>query len=330
VLNRTAQVAPGSTLLIEPGTEVRLDWGASLVVAEGATLLAPGTETQPIRFVANTGRRWDGIYGRDGSVMVIEHAEIRQGGSGGTLLMSENGQLTVKKSRIEDNGGNILTVDSKVEMRDNIIAGNDMPYGGALNTTFTTGNVLTLHNNRIGGNRLSEGASVVDVKYTDTGGTLVMDIQGNLVTEDNQMEDFITGANLLISTSGRLEGTLACNSLIGGDTGLRLRTQTTQVPQPALNVFDNMMMNHTPQIIPEYENYGIGRGATSEVKLTMVNNWWGDASGPYEPTGNPKSGEDPSFRYGPEANPEGRGEAVGSNIFYRPWLTQPPSCAPWP
>ena len=73
----------------------------------------------------------------------------------------------------------------------------------------------------------------------------------------------------------------------------------------ALNVRDNATEKHTPPIIPVYLTYGIGRGATSEIALDMRNNWWGSSLGPYEP----------------ERHADGRGEAVGDNIEFAPWLT---------
>jgi len=77
-------------------------------------------------------------------------------------------------------------------------------------------------------------------------------------------------------------------------------------------VRDNATEKHTPPIIPEYLRYGIGRGATSEIALDMRSNWWGSALGPYEP----------------DRHADGRGEAVGDNIEFAPWLTERPACAP--
>jgi hypothetical protein len=50
------------------------------------------------------------------------------------------------------------------------------------------------------------------------------------------------------------------------------------------------------------------------MAIDMRNNWWGDPTGPYDP----------------ERHADGRGEAVGDNIEYAPWLTDRPSCAPTP
>ncbi|MFQ3662148.1 MAG: hypothetical protein SNJ69_07100, partial [Chloroflexaceae bacterium] len=85
ILRRDVQIAPGAELLIEPGVEVRLDPGVSIFV-DGGRLLAAGTAEQPVRFVGNTGARWSGLFGRPGSIMVLEHTEVRGGGAGGTVM----------------------------------------------------------------------------------------------------------------------------------------------------------------------------------------------------------------------------------------------------
>jgi len=48
-------------------------------------------------------------------------------------------------------------------------------------------------------------------------------------------------------------------------------------------------------------------GLTSSVGCGAENNWWGDASGPYDPVG----------------NPGGLGDQVSANVDYNPWVTTP-------
>ena len=54
---------------------------------------------------------------------------------------------------------------------------------------------------------------------------------------------------------------------------------------------------------------GVYNEAAEEVDAT--NNWWGDASGPYNET----------------TNPDGKGDGVSDNVNYDPWLTSPVSDA---
>ncbi|NJN66310.1 MAG: hypothetical protein HC884_06145 [Chloroflexaceae bacterium] len=309
VVDRTVQLLPDSVLIIGAGTEVRLDEGASLNVDSRAQLYISGTPDQPVRLVGHRPGHWQGIFGRPGSLIILEHAEIRDGGSTGTVLLSEQGELIIRESKFLENHGTILVSNSKAEIRGCEMWGNDYAYGGAVMATYTEGNFLTLTGNRIGRNRMSDGASSVEIALQNAQAALILDIQGNLVQSEAYEH-----ANLLLSSTGLLEGTVSCNSFIGGQTGLHLRTETPQIPNFKLSIFHNLADDHVPPVVPDYLNHGIGRGAISEIPLDMRQNWWGEPSGPYHP----------------EENPEGRGDAVGSNILYRPWLDAPPPCVPWP
>ncbi|WP_255603031.1 hypothetical protein [Oscillochloris sp. ZM17-4] len=307
-LHNDVQLAPGAELIIEPGVEVRIDPGVSIYV-DGARLLALGLPGQPVRFVGSTRARWSGIFGRPGSFIVMENTEVRGGGAGGTVMAVDSSELVVRSSRIDDNGGGILVTDTKLEVKDTEIAGNDVPFGAALDGSYARGTYVTLQHNRIGGNRLSDGAPMVRFANQSTFSTLILDISGNLFRGGTP--------NLQLITNGPLQGGVTCNALIGEGQGFGLRTQTPQVnpngvPPLGLSFTNNFLDEHIPPVIPVYLKYGLGRGATSEVLIDMRDNWWGEASGPYEP----------------DANPDGRGDSVGSNILFIPWQTQPPPCAP--
>jgi hypothetical protein len=194
-------------------------------------------------------------------------------------------------------------------VKDTEVSGNDVPFGAALDGSYARGTTVTLQRNRIGGNRLSDGAPMVRFANQSTFSTLIFDISGNLFRGGTP--------NLQMITNGPLQGSVACNALVGDGLGFGLRTQTLQVapngvPPLSLTFENNFLDEHIPPVIPVYLKYGLGRGATSEVMLDMRNNWWGDPSGPYEP----------------DANADGRGDSVGSNILFAPWLTELPPCAP--
>lgn len=305
VINNDIRIAPGASLVVEPGVEIRLARDASIIVDETAQLLVLGTPQQPVRIVSDTGERWEAIYGRPRSHITLDNVEMSGGGSGSTLLTSESGELIIRNSHIHNNGGTILVNDSRLEVRDSQISGNDFPYGAAINAEYSLGNIVSLTGNRIGGNVLNHGAPSVFISNNNYLDTLLLDVQGNV------LKDGISG-NLQVSTNGPLEGTIACNAMVNDVLGLSLRTQTLQVPEFRLEVYNNLIDHHTPPIEPIYLDFGIGRGAVSEIALDMRNNWWGDASGPYHPQG----------------NPEGRGDSVGSNIEYKPWLRDKPACVP--
>ncbi len=91
-------VSAGATLTIEPGTTVYLGAGADLVVADGARLLAEGTESAPIRFGSLPGATasWGGlvINGAEGSPDTrIAYAHFD--GNGQTCLEVVGGTLVL-------------------------------------------------------------------------------------------------------------------------------------------------------------------------------------------------------------------------------------------
>ncbi len=305
-IRRDLQIAAGSQLVIEPGVEVRLAPGVAVYV--DGTLYAAGQPGNPVRFVSTQpGQRWDGLYGRPGSDIGMDQVEIRGGGNGGTLISSEGGNLTVRNARVTDNGGNIQARDSRLEMRGNEISGNDMPYGAAIDASYSSGGGVTLTNNRIGGNRLEAGAPPVQIRNQSTLDTVNLDIQGNLMVGEQ-------GPDMVVQTDGPLSGGLTCNTWINGTEGLMVKASTLQIANVALNIRDNAIENHTPPIIPIYLEYGIGRGASSDIYIDMTNNWWRSETGPYHP----------------DLHADGRGEAAGNNITFAPWLTARPACAPTP
>lgn len=305
LLTRDQQLVAGAVLLVEPGVEVRLAPGVSFFV--DGTLYALGKPDRPVRFVGSEGQRWNGLFGRTGSNIALEHTEIHGGGAGGTLLSSEGGNLVLHGAHVNDNGGHVQVSGSRLEMRDSEIAGNDMPYGAALDATYSSGGTVIITNNRIGGNRTALGAPAVRISSQSPFDAVNLDVQGNLLLNQD-------GPNLTLISNGSFQGSLKCNALLNGMEGLSIRSQAAQAPGLPLEVRDNAIEDHTPPIIPIYLKYGIGRGATSDVALDMRNNWWGSPLGPYHP----------------DLHADGRGEAVGVNITFDPWLPARPACAPSP
>ena len=315
---RDQQLVPGATLIIEAGVEVRILPGVSFY-SEG-TIYALGQPGSPVRIVGATPQRWGGIFGRPGANITMEYTEIRGGGLGSPVLVSEGGNLTLHHAQIKENGGQVLVNNSRLEVRDSEMAGNDIPFGSAIEANYSSGNGVIMTNNRIGGNRMAPRTAPVRIGTTSSVDTINLELRGNLLVGE-------TGPDLILAHEGAYTGgidpnavagpppflgALTCNTLVGGTNGLSVRTETQQVPRLPLEIHDNAIEKHTPPIIPIYLKYGIGRGATSEVQLDMRNNWWGNAAGPYEP----------------DRHADGRGEAVGDMVEFGPWLTERPACAP--
>ncbi|MDW8146422.1 MAG: hypothetical protein RMJ48_09010 [Roseiflexaceae bacterium] len=303
-LRRDTVVAAGAGLIIEPGVEVRIPPGITLYV--DGRLYALGQADRPVRFIGASLPRWEGIVGRPGSDLVLEHVEVRGGGAGGTVIASERGSLTIRSSRITDNGGHVRVSAGRFELRDSEIAGNDMPYGAAVEIIYDGGGTVILTGNRIGGNRMAFGSPNVRISSRSPNDTVTLDIQGNLLVGQD-------GPNLALETNGPLQGAVVCNGFIGGSNGVSILSTLPQSPGlPSLTFRNNAIEKHTPPIIPIYLQRGIGRGATSDVLIDMRNNWWGAAEGPYEP----------------DRHADGRGDAPGDLVLFDPWLTERPACAP--
>ncbi len=94
LVSTDVHIMPGAALVIEPGVEVQIAPGVALFV-EGK-LYALGQPGRRVRFTSSTSQRWEGIYGRGGSEIVLEQVEMRGGGAGGTLLASEGGRPVTK------------------------------------------------------------------------------------------------------------------------------------------------------------------------------------------------------------------------------------------
>lgn len=304
VVGRNVQIPVGSALIIESGAEVRLAPGVSITV--DGKLYSLGQPGRPARIVASGGGRWDGIYAHDGADVVLEQTEIRQGGAGGTAIFAQGGSLALRGVTFSDNGGNIRAEDARVEIRASEIAGNDIPFGAVVDASFSASGSFTLVDSRIGGNRLSNGTPSVWVKNQSALNGIAVDIQHNLILGQD-------GPNLQLQGNGQVSGKIACNALVSGTNGLSIKSTMPQVPgMTNLAIRDNAIEKHTPPIIPIYLKYGIGRGATSDVRIDMRGNWWGSAFGPYEP----------------DRHADGRGDAPGDTVSFDGWLTARPACAP--
>ncbi|MGQ9895505.1 MAG: hypothetical protein ACUVSY_17110, partial [Roseiflexus sp.] len=314
IIQNDLLVHSGASLIIDPGVEVQIGKGASLIV--DGSMVALATPDRPVRFVQVGGGndprlRWESIIGRVGSVIDLRNVIVTGGGGGGTVLAMQSGRLSLQSVRIVNNGGHIRIDDSFVIIRDSEISGNRMPYGSAIDITLThgggdgPGSDVVIVNNRVLNNATVAGAAPLRMTNLSFDHPARIEIEQNLLAG-------AAGPNLALFTNAQLMGNIRCNTLIGGANGLSLRSDAPPNLSPMLNIRDNAIEAHEPPNNPFYRQFNIGKGATSDLPLTMINNRWEVASGPYEPVG----------------NPEGRGEAAGPNITFLPWLQTRPTCAP--
>jgi len=303
------QLAAGATLVIDPGVLVELSPGVAFYV-DGA-MLAFGSAERPIVFAGEAGKRWDGIFANKGSQIDLQHVNIYNGGAGGTLIASDSAQLRMSYVLLAANGGQIRTANSRVEIRNTTITQNEMPYGAAIEASFSQSYgwqiAFLLNDSWIADNRLSEGAPALQLTNQGTSDAVILDLQHNLVAS-------ASGPDMTVFANGQLGGNITCNTFARGASGLSVRSS---VPPPfniILNIRNNAIERHTPPLDPFYRSNNIGRGATSEITLNLAGNWWGSPSGPYSA----------------DRHADGRGDAVSSTVLFDQWLHERPSCSPLP
>jgi hypothetical protein len=309
VLTRTYQIAWDAILTIDPGADIQIPAGISLFV--DGTLVANGQEGSRVRMRGDPNRHWEGIFGNPNSTIILRHTDIHHGGAGGTLMTSDDSNLILDSVNITENGGQIRINNSHVEIRGSTVANNDMPYGSAIEATYARGSAphvdLLLNNSRITNNRLANGAAALQVTNEQAEATVILDLQHNTLSGQN-------GPDLMLFAHGQLGGNITCNAFVGAASGLNVRSNRDQTFTLMLNTRDNAIEGHAPPLDPFYRQNRIGRGAASEIPFFMLNNWWGNTSGPYSP----------------ERHADGRGDAVGNTVLFEPWLKERPSCAPYP
>lgn len=305
VVQRNILVPAGSRLTVEPGTEVRVGQGVAIVVAGELRVVGrPQALARLLPAADGRDQQWQGVFGTAGSVMTLAYAEIQGAGVGGTLLASlgdalHPGSLTVRNALVSNNSGQVLVVDSYLDLRDSTISDNTPPAGALINATYAASNDVILIGNQLVENHTGRDVPSISIASTNDAATLTMQLQRNLVVTSSD------AANLMVSLHGPLRGRMSCNTLRGGNVGLAIHDATGRLTGMELAVYNNAIEQHLSTTV---------YGATSEVELRMYGNWWGDGSGPYHPL----------------TNPNGRGDAVSDHIEYSGWLTGPPDCAPTP
>jgi len=87
--------------------------------------------------------------------------------------------------------------------------------------------------------------------------------------------------------------------ITGNNDGIRIVNDSGNVIINECDIFEN-------------NGYGINASDNNGKSITSINNWWGDPSGPFHPSENPK----------------GKGNAVSDNVDFDPWLLYPSGYTP--
>jgi len=128
----------------------------------------------------------------------------------------------------------------------------------------------------------------------DAGASLEVTIEGNRLapggaTDADGISIGVEGAD------GGIVATITSNSITGWQYGIRLDGA----------LVDAAASHPSANNISGNDVFGVYNGGTGTLNATC--NWWGDASGPYEPT----------------TNPQGKGDSVSDNVVFTPWVAVP-------
>jgi hypothetical protein len=134
----------------------------------------------------------------------------------------------------------------------------------------------------------------------DSDAALELAIEGNQLTGNGATD--ADGISIGVGgADGSIVAAITDNTVSGWEYGIRL--EGTQVDAASSYVNNNEISGN--------DAFGLYNGGTGTLNATC--NWWGDASGPYHPTG----------------NPDGKGNAVSDQVVFTPWVA-PPTVATQP
>jgi len=255
VVSKNITVCSNVTLTIEPEVEVKFGGDFSLIV-EGR-LVADGTEDKMIRFTSN---RYEPEVGDWGTIEFngtesssLIHCTIEYGTNGITV---KNGTLNIQNSRV--------SLNSESGIR---IAG---------------GNQVNIQNNNI----TSNGDGII--------------LTGNATSEINirQNEILLNGhSGILLEADAYYNTVIVNNTLSANSYGFYVSTNTSTyithnyVSNNTVGIFYDEGKDHRAYFNDIYDNslgMDVYSGKDSEEIVNAEYNYWGDKSGPYHESLNPR------------------------------------------
>jgi len=273
VMSKDVIVYPNATLTIEPEVEIKFGGNFSLIV-EGK-LFANGTRDKMIRFTSNKDEPivgdWGTIRLNGTETSILVYCIIEYGTNGITI---ENGTLNIQNSFVCFNSENGITItNGSVTVKDNKIANNTMS-----GIYIAGGNQVTVHHNIIMSN--------------EDGITLT----GNLTSEININQNNISlnrHSGILLESDTYDNTDIRNNTLSTNSYGFYVSTNASTV------ITRNYILNNTFGIFYEkgtdhkahfndiYDN-DAGMDVSPNAAVNAEYNYWGDRSGPYHESLNPR------------------------------------------
>ncbi|MEM2440329.1 MAG: PKD domain-containing protein [Candidatus Bathyarchaeia archaeon] len=285
IVAQNVTIRRGVTLTIEPGVEVRFGGGPFTIIVNG-TLVARGTEEKPIRFTSNKespeAGDWATIYfnGTGQSPSILENCIIEYGVDG---VMVKDGVLTVQKSIIQFNAMSGITI-----------------LGGSVTVRQTT-----MQDNKdgvviLGGNTVLQNNTVM---LNENGVILQGDLSNSHinVTQNYISSNRNSGVSLLMEKSSSditIKGNTVSSNLYGFYVATNVTTVITRnyIYNNDIGAFYEQGEKHTIRFNNIWGNV-LGIDASPRARVNATQNYWGDKSGPYHES----------------LNPRGKGNPVGGN-----------------
>ena len=282
IVSKDLIIYPDVTLTIEPEVEVRFGGDFSLTVK--GRLVANGTEDKKITFTSNRYEPEAGdwaalVFNGTGSSSLI-YCVIEYATNGITI---EDGTLNIQNSVVSFNSENGISItNGNVEVMSNEIANNTES-----GIYIAGGNQVNVQNNNIRSN--GDGVTLT----------------GNLTSEINirQNEIFLNGQSGIHFKGYAYTNTVIVNNELSANKyGFYVSTNASTyitrnyVSNNTVGILYERGKNHRAYFNDIYDN-NLGMDVSLSAAVDATHNYWGDKSGPYHES----------------LNPRGRGNPVGGN-----------------
>jgi parallel beta-helix repeat protein len=282
VVSKGITVCSNATLTIEPEVEVKFGGHFSLIV-EGR-LVANGTEDKMITFTSNKyepkAGDWGVIEFNGMNSSSLIHCIIEYGTNGITM---ESGTLNIQNSLVRLNSENgIMITNGNVEVKNNEIVNNTES-----GIYIAGGNQVNVQNNNI----TSNGDGIT--------------LTGNATSEINirQNEILFNGhSGILLEADAYYNTVIVDNTLSTNSYGFYVSTNTSTyithnyVSNNTVGIFYEEGKDHRAYFNDIYDN-SLGMDVYPNMNLEEIvsaeYNYWGDKSGPYHESLNPRGKGNP-------------------------------------
>ncbi|MDP8240483.1 MAG: C25 family cysteine peptidase, partial [Candidatus Hatepunaea meridiana] len=272
-----ATIPDDRTLTIEPGVTVLSDAGIKIIVADGGTLIADGTVTDPICFDANEVTKWAGIKFQSSTTNTssLSYCRVSEASEGLYLtgFLPTTNSLTIEDCHIDNCGYGIYANNSYLNVTDCHITESD---GGASAAGIYLINCMlsyvTIDNTRINNNGETLGTEWAGVYlYASDPEIINCTIDknsGSAITCYNSCPDLYTKISGNNNPNNIFENGLGTQS---GSNGAEIYLSNGSYPTIGYNnIYDLNALETDNEGLMVYKEE-----SSNSYSVTAVDNWWG-------------------------------------------------------